>query len=356
LVWVKCASPILSLGLEEALKAHAAHVHRGQKPPAGDSASLAVLFCSRAEDVAWELKHLQALAPNTPSVLFSFSVDPQQARSALRAGARGFIHAEMTPEQIVRTLSVASEGDVVLPRELLNHFVKEQSQQQGDLPGLTSRQWEILRLVAEGESNAQIAHQLLLSESTIKQHLRRAYKTLGINNRTQAAQLFRLNNSVRTNRGLMQRQPSEPQSKRTQTEREPKMRRVLLVEPHQTLREALASVLEKESDLAVVAQTGSIAEYRSTDLAGIDVALVETQLSNANGTELIREIGSHGIPVVVMTLTPSSSVRSQALEAGAKEVLGKDASVEKLCEAMRRAASNGQVRSPGAKESTSDGF
>jgi DNA-binding NarL/FixJ family response regulator len=152
LVWVKCASPILSLGLEEVLKAHAAHVHRGQKPPAGDSASLAVLFCSRAEDVAWELKHLQALAPNTPSVLFSFSVDPQQARSALRAGARGFIDAQMTPEQIVRTLSVASEGDVVLPRELLNHFVKEQSQQQGDLPGLTSRQWEILKLVAEGES------------------------------------------------------------------------------------------------------------------------------------------------------------------------------------------------------------
>ena len=149
---------------------------------------------------------------------------------------------------------------------------------------------------------------------------------------------------------------ADPESKRTQREREPKMRRVLLVEPHQTLREALASVLEKESDLAVVAQTGSIAEYRSTNLAGIDVALVETQLPNANGTELIREIGSHGIPVVVMTLTPSSSVRSQALEAGAKEVLGKDASVEKLCEAMRRAASNGQVRSPGAKESTSDGF
>jgi DNA-binding NarL/FixJ family response regulator len=134
------------------------------------------------------------------------------------------------------------------------------------------------------------------------------------------------------------------------------MRRVLLVEPHQILREALASVLEKESDLAVVAQTGSIAGYRSTDLVGIDVALVETQLPDANGIDSIREINSYGIPVVVMTLTPSSSVRSQALEAGAKEVLGKDTSVEKLCEAMRRAASNGQVRSPGDKESISDGF
>ncbi len=221
---------------------------------------------------------------------------------------------------------------------------------------MTQRQ-QPTELVAEGESNAQIAHQLLLSESTIKQHLRRAYKTLGINNRTQAAQLLRQNNSVRTNTDLMQLQPSEPQSKRTQTEREPKMRRVLLVEPHQILREALTSVLEKESDLAVVAQTGSIAEYRSTDLEGIDVALVETQLPDANGTDLTREIGSHGIPVVVMTLRSSSAVRSRTLEAGANEVLGKDASFKELLEAMRRAASSSRARPPSsAKESTSDAF
>jgi DNA-binding NarL/FixJ family response regulator len=133
------------------------------------------------------------------------------------------------------------------------------------------------------------------------------------------------------------------------------MRRVLLVEPHQTLRQALTSVLEKEQNLEMVAQAGSLAEYRSTNLEEIDLAVVETQLPDANGTELIREVASHGIPVVVMTLRSSSAVRSQALEAGANEVLGKDASFKELLEAMRRAASS-RARSPSAKESTSDGF
>ena len=194
-IWIKCAWPTFSLGLEQVLKAHATHVHRGQKPPVGDSASLVIFFClSAKDDVASEVEHLRALAPNTSSVVVcGLSADLQLARSALKAGARGFIHVGMQPEQIVRALLVATMGDVVLPRELLNHLLlKEQS--QGDPLALTTRQREILELVAEGESNAQIASRLFLSESTIKQHLRSAYKILGVKNRTQAARLFRRNN------------------------------------------------------------------------------------------------------------------------------------------------------------------
>ena len=151
---------------------------------------------------------------------------------------------------------------------------------------------------------------------------------------------------------------ADPESKRTQREREPKMRRVLLLEPHQTLRQALACVLEKEQNLEMVAQAGSLAEYRSIALEGIDVAVVEIQLPDANGVDPIREVSSYDIPVVVMTLTPSSSVRSQALEAGANEVLGKDANLEELLEAIRRAARSGRAPSPSSstEESTSDGF
>jgi DNA-binding NarL/FixJ family response regulator len=56
---------------------------------------------------------------------------------------------------------------------------------------LSHRQRELLELVVEGFTNAQIAKRLFLSESTVKQHLRAAYKLLGMSNRTQAAKLVR---------------------------------------------------------------------------------------------------------------------------------------------------------------------
>ena len=68
-----------------------------------------------------------------------------------------------------------------------------------DLLSLGSRKLEILEMVAEGLSNAQIGKRLYLSESTVKQHLRSAYRALGVKNRTQAARLVRREYSSETN-------------------------------------------------------------------------------------------------------------------------------------------------------------
>ena len=111
------------------------------------------------------------------------------ARDALQAGASGFVHAEMMPDQLVRALVVATRGELVAPRELLRYVLTRE--QSGDLAGLSARQREILGYVVEGLSNAEIGRRLYLSESTIKQHLRGAYKLLGVSNRTEAANLFR---------------------------------------------------------------------------------------------------------------------------------------------------------------------
>ena len=95
----------------------------------------------------------------------------------------------MTPEQLVRAVTVASEGELVAPRELLGYMLRQN--QSGDVAALSARQREILGYVVEGFSNAEIGRRLYLSESTIKQHLRSAYKLLGVSNRTEAANLFR---------------------------------------------------------------------------------------------------------------------------------------------------------------------
>ena len=111
-------------------------------------------------------------------------------RSVVRAElVRALENAQMTPDQLVRALVVATRGELVAPRELLRYVLTRD--QSGDLAALSARQREILGYVVEGLSNAEVGRRLYLSESTIKQHLRAAYKVLGVSNRTEAANLFR---------------------------------------------------------------------------------------------------------------------------------------------------------------------
>jgi two-component system nitrate/nitrite response regulator NarL len=117
-------------------------------------------------------------------------VDLRQSLKALRAGARGFLHAGMGPEQIVQAVRRASEGKTVISEEMLEKLIAQEESTAEDLTVLTPRQREILGLVVEGLSNAQIAGRLFLTESTVKQHLRVAYKLLKVRNRIQAAKLL----------------------------------------------------------------------------------------------------------------------------------------------------------------------
>ncbi len=187
-VWLYCPYPVLVRGLVEILEPES-RVHHGVEPPADDKTSLAVLCASKAEEVVQRVKDLRTRAPEAVFVVFGLSSDLYLARAGLQAGARGFVHAGMEPSQIIRALSVASKGETAVPRELLNDLVS--GREAVDLSELTHRQQEILELVAEGQTNAQISQQLFLSESTIKQHLRAAYKVLGVHNRTEAVRIIR---------------------------------------------------------------------------------------------------------------------------------------------------------------------
>ena len=157
---------------------------------AGDVPSCVILCASGHESLSERVQFYRELCPDPPPiVVFGPQLDLPLARDALRAGASGFVHAEMTPDQLVRAVTVAARGELVAPRELLRYVLTED--QSGDLAALSARQREILGYVVEGLSNAEIGRRLYLSESTIKQHLRSAYKLLGVSNRTEAANLFR---------------------------------------------------------------------------------------------------------------------------------------------------------------------
>jgi DNA-binding NarL/FixJ family response regulator len=99
------------------------------------------------------------------------------------------VHAQMDPTQLLRAVEVVQKGELAAPRQLLRYLLSEN--ENSKIEDLSARQREILELVVEGLSNTEIAGRLFLSESTIKQHLRAAYRVLGVRNRTAAAKTMR---------------------------------------------------------------------------------------------------------------------------------------------------------------------
>ena len=188
LVWIDCSYPVVAAGLKEALEGRA-RVHIGQTAPTDAEIPVCAVFdTSGTESISEGIERIRGVNPDIPILVFSLHVDLPLARAALRHGARGFIHAGMELDQIARALDVAHRGEIVAPRKLLEHLLVNDG--PTDLDALTVRQREILQLVAQGLSNAQIAKSLFLSESTVKQHLRATYKVLGVSDRKEAARLI----------------------------------------------------------------------------------------------------------------------------------------------------------------------
>ena len=188
LIWVDSPRSLTTAGLVQALEGRA-RVHVGHKPPE-QSPSFVILWAGDQENLSELVERHQRSGPDAPKILvFGSHLDLSLARQALMLGTSGFIHAEMTPDQLVRAVTVAEQGEIVAPREMVKYLIAREM--PASLNGLSARQREILELVVEGQSNAEIARNLYLSESTIKQHLRAAYKLLEVSNRTEAAKLIR---------------------------------------------------------------------------------------------------------------------------------------------------------------------
>ena len=178
---------MLTFALKEILKGEA-HVYEGRRPRGAQDPS-SVILCSNGRDVASEVRRIRTFIPDAAILVFAVHIDARLAQSALRAGASGFIHAGMRPEQIVRAVRLASAGKMVVSQTMVSEGLLENlvAENPPALGALTPRQREILELVSEGLSNAQIAERLFLTESTIKQHLYTTYKLLDVRNRIQAA-------------------------------------------------------------------------------------------------------------------------------------------------------------------------
>ena len=190
LVWVRSRSRLAALGLEKELSA-VARVHKGRAPaPSREQLSAVILCLNQEDDVASEVGRARDAAPSAVVLVYAPFADLALACDALRAGASGLLHTGLPSQELRRAVSLALQGETVVPRKLLSTWLEGQRRTDPNLV-LRPRQLEILRLASEGLTNAQIARRLRLAESTVKQHLRAAYKELGVHNRNEAARLLR---------------------------------------------------------------------------------------------------------------------------------------------------------------------
>jgi DNA-binding NarL/FixJ family response regulator len=135
--------------------------------------------------------------PGGPRILMLTTFDQNEyVYEAMKAGASGFLLKDVRREELVNAVRVVAAGDALLApaltRRLIEDFVRRPppgSAPAGPLAELTDRESEVLRLVARGLSNAEIAGALVVSDATVKTHVARILSKLGLRDRIQAVVL-----------------------------------------------------------------------------------------------------------------------------------------------------------------------
>ncbi len=130
-------------------------------------------------------KRIMVEAPDTRVVIFTSFSDRPRIKAALAAGAIGYQLKDATPTEIESAIRAAARGEAPLAPKVAMTLVREPA-----AAVLSERETEILGYVAAGMSNKLIARRLGIAEATVKAHLTSVFRSIGAENRTQAARWF----------------------------------------------------------------------------------------------------------------------------------------------------------------------
>lgn len=132
---------------------------------------------------------ITAMSPSTRViVLTSFSED-DKVFASIKAGAQGYLMKDVLPQDLVKAIRTVYRGEAQLDPEIARKLMQEFTHPQPTAPrhDLTERELEVLRLIAQGQTNKDIAEKLVLSEKTVKTHVSNILQKLHLSDRTQAA-------------------------------------------------------------------------------------------------------------------------------------------------------------------------
>jgi two-component system, NarL family, response regulator LiaR len=135
-------------------------------------------------------RRLKAVSPSTRVIVLTSFADDDKVFPAIKAGAISYLLKDVSPEELARAIRAAQRGEAVLHPEVAAKLMQEFSTPRPAEPPveqLTEREMDVLRLIARGKSNKEIADALIISEKTVKTHVSNILSKLHLADRTQAA-------------------------------------------------------------------------------------------------------------------------------------------------------------------------
>jgi DNA-binding NarL/FixJ family response regulator len=139
-------------------------------------------------------RRIRDLSPSTKILMLTVSDEEDDLYEAIKAGANGYLLKEISVEEVAEAIRAVVQGQSLISpsmaSKLLSEFnslaKKAEERQQYPAPTLTSRELEVLKLVAKGMSNREIADGLFISENTVKNHVRNILEKLHLHSRMEA--------------------------------------------------------------------------------------------------------------------------------------------------------------------------
>jgi len=147
-----------------------------------------IILDTEMPDMTWQeaLKEIRRNAPETAIVVISASEDNRTARMILAAGVKGYIPKRSEVRVLNNALKLILDGGTYVPPMLIDNPQTNTAARRNTPKTLTTRQSQVLDLIAQGKSNKQIAYDMGVSESTVKLHINALLRSLHVSNRTQA--------------------------------------------------------------------------------------------------------------------------------------------------------------------------
>jgi DNA-binding NarL/FixJ family response regulator len=150
------------------------------------------------------VRELSPRLPNTTFVMLSASGSDADLLEAVMAGARGYLTKNVSPEALLRAVRSARRGELAMPRAMAARLVQrlaDAARNRGGLDGpelvrLSEREREVLRLLAKGRTDREIAEALTISPRTAETHVAAILRKLEVRNRSEAAMLYRQGRSL----------------------------------------------------------------------------------------------------------------------------------------------------------------
>jgi len=124
--------------------------------------------------------------PRTQVVVLTTFAEDVEMVAALRAGARGYLTKDADADEVVRALRRVTSGEADLAPQVQRRLLEMLPRHEPARDGLTDRELQVLRLVAEGLSNTEIAGRLHVSDATVKTHINHVFAKTGVRDRAQA--------------------------------------------------------------------------------------------------------------------------------------------------------------------------